>query len=145
MKAAIFSNHSPRVGFGVDRKMAVSRSQVMVVAASRNHPPQIKARPSGGLFCVSGMALAVHFGALWPRGADAAIARLSSAFPRRLDSAIQAELGEKLRGASCQSGLFGSPEQRGRTVGYAFPRHPARPARYFSQLDLRLIRAVAAR
>ncbi len=37
MKAAIFSNHSPRVGFGVDRKMAVSRSQVMVVAASRNH------------------------------------------------------------------------------------------------------------
>ncbi len=37
MKAAIFSNHSPRVGFGVDRKMDVSRSQVMVVAASRNH------------------------------------------------------------------------------------------------------------
>jgi len=37
MKAAIFSNLSPRVGFGVDRKMAVSRSQVMVVAASRNH------------------------------------------------------------------------------------------------------------
>lgn len=36
MKAAIFSNHSPRVGFGVDRKLAVSRSQVMVVAASRN-------------------------------------------------------------------------------------------------------------
>ena len=37
MKAAIFSNHSPRVGFGVDRKKDVSRSQVMVVAASRNH------------------------------------------------------------------------------------------------------------
>lgn len=42
MKAAIFSNHSPRVGFGVDRKMDVSRSQVMVVAASRNQLFSIK-------------------------------------------------------------------------------------------------------
>lgn len=51
MKAAIFSNHSPRVGFGVDRKMAVSRSQVMVVAASRNHHHlQKPAFPAGFLF-----------------------------------------------------------------------------------------------
>jgi hypothetical protein len=53
MKAAIFSNHSPRVGFGVDRKMDVSRSQVMVVAASRNQinteNPHTKA-PSRALF-----------------------------------------------------------------------------------------------
>lgn len=54
MKAAIFSNLSPRVGFGVDRKMAVSRSQVMVVAASRN---QKKGRVPNGFaaFFVSGV------------------------------------------------------------------------------------------
>ena len=55
MKAAIFSNHSPRVGFGVDRKMAVSRSQVMVVAASRNQIPSryhtLMRRPPGRRLC----------------------------------------------------------------------------------------------